>query len=204
METMALLSLVLSMGGAGPSSSQSSNSAPRVDPRVFHIVSTRAPQLKPQEAWKWAQTIESSAQKHGLPTSLVLGVITVESAFRSRVVSIAGAVGLMQVMPRTGEEWAHNLGIKWQGRRSLQDPLTNIRLGTAYLKWLLKRFGGNRDLALASYCHGPGLIRRFVNAGAVPKYRLRYARKVSRAERSVLATFRRVPGLGVPMAVLVF
>lgn len=204
METMALFGLILSMGGAGPGTSQPSNNLSQVDPRVFHVVSTRAPSLKPQQAWQWARAIESSAHKYDLPLSLVLGVITVESGFRPRAVSGGGAVGLMQVMPKTGAQWADNLGIEWHGRRSLQDPLTNIRLGTAYLKWLLKRFGGNRELALAAYCHGPGLIRRFVNAGAVPKYRLRYAGKVRRAEQQVLATFKRVPGLGVPMAVLSF
>jgi soluble lytic murein transglycosylase len=153
-------------------------------------VRARAPALTAAEAVRWARTIEVSAQKHHLDPRLVLAVITVESGFDPRAVSPVGARGLMQLMPKTGRQWAHRLGIPWRGPATLFEPLANIRIGAAYLAWLQRRFRGRQSLALAAYCHGPGLIRRLLEAGPVPQYRLRYAGKVARAEATLGQRFR--------------
>ena len=157
---------------------------------VLATVRARAPHLSAAEAVRWAQTIETSARRHHLDPKLVLAVIAVESGFRARATSPVGARGLMQLMPSTGRQWAERLGIPGRGPATLFEPTTNIRIGTAYLAWLQRRFKGRRALALAAYCHGPGLIRRFVRAGDVPQYRLRYAGKVARAERGLTRAVR--------------
>lgn len=163
------------------------------DPRIYHLLVARVPNITPDRAARLAITIEEAAERYGFEPTFVLGVIRVESYFDPRAVSKVGAIGLMQVLPATGQQVAAELGIPWRGRRTLFDAEDNVRIGTHYLAWLVKRFGGNRTLALASYCHGPGTIRRFVRAGHVPPYRLRYARKVRRAEQRVIAALARVP-----------
>ena len=102
----------------------------------------------------------------GLALGLVLALIMVESGGYSLAVSHVGALGLMQLMPATGEELAHKLGFPWSGEETLFDPLVNVKLGTAYLKQLSDRYDGNVRVALAAYNWGPGRIDRFLRRGS--------------------------------------
>lgn len=96
--------------------------------------------------------IISHARKAGLPEALVYAVIHQESRFNHLVVSPAGAQGLMQLMPATARRFhVTNPFI----------PAQNIRAGTTYLAWLLKRFKGNVRLALAGYNAGEGAVDRY-------------------------------------------
>lgn len=90
------------------------------------------------------------AKQNQLDAILVLSLIKQESAFDSDAVSSAGAMGLMQLMPYTAVEVDPNVE-----QAQLLEPETNVRLGTAYLAGLLKRFNGNIALSLAGYNAGP-------------------------------------------------
>lgn len=195
----ATLFLSLALSVSGKPTPQLEAQLRLEDPRVYELVRRRG-RLAPEEALEWAVAIEAEAKRNDLPVSLVLGVIKVESAFRPRARSVVGAIGLMQVMPSTGRELARQLGIPWRGRRTLQDPLTSIRMGTAYVRRMLDFFGGRRNLALAAYCHGPGVIQRYQRAGHVPARRLRYARKVWRAEQVILRQLERIGRRDLVMA----
>jgi len=187
----AAMFLGLALSVSGPTHSGTEARRVLVDPRVYEVVRARA-HLEPQDALRWAVAIETEAARNRLPTSLVLGVITVESSFRADAKSPVGAIGLMQIMPSTGRTLAHRLGIPWRGVRTLRDPILNVRMGTAYLRRLIDYFGGRQRLALASYCHGPGVIRRYLKQGWVPQRRLRYAHKVRRAEQKILQQLERL------------
>ncbi|MCB9651547.1 MAG: lytic transglycosylase domain-containing protein [Deltaproteobacteria bacterium] len=189
MAAAALLSLALTLNPAVTSDPTGVSPGPD-DLGILATVRARAPALSAAEAVRWAHTIEISAHERGVDPRLVLAVITVESGFDPRAVSPVGARGLMQLMPKTGRQWARRLGIPWRGPRTLFDPLANIQIGAAYLAWLQGRFRGRRSLALAAYCHGPGLIRRLARRGALTQYRLRYAGKVARAEAALGRRFR--------------
>lgn len=105
------------------------------------------------------QSVKKAATKYRLPPNLIKGVIKVESDFRARAVSSAGAQGLMQLMPGTAKE----LGIK--------DPFDinqNIDGGSRYLRKMLDLFGGDLKLALAAYNAGPEAVKRY---GGIPPYR---------------------------------
>jgi soluble lytic murein transglycosylase len=85
----------------------------------------------------------------------VAAVINVESGFRDGAVSPAGAVGLMQVLPSTAKAVARSIGLPGKmDTKALSDPVTNIRVGTAYLAELTARYHGSVDLALAAYNAG--------------------------------------------------
>lgn len=98
-----------------------------------------------------------------LPVSdrLALSIARRESEFDPGVISGAGAVGLMQVMPRTGRETAGRLGIAFSESRMLSDPGYNATLGAAYLGYLIEEFGPNPILISSGYNAGPSRARRW-------------------------------------------
>ncbi len=102
----------------------------------------------------YQQEVAAAAIEHRIEPAWIFGVMRRESAFISDVVSHAGAVGLMQIMPRTGTYIA-DLQSKedWDG--DLTDTATNIDFGTFYLGHVRERFDGHLALATASYNAGP-------------------------------------------------
>jgi soluble lytic murein transglycosylase-like protein len=112
-----------------------------------------------------AHAIVVEARRYALEPSLVLAVMHVESRFYNFAVSPVGAMGLMQVMPATGEQLAARLGIDWVGPQTLFEPTVNVRIGIAYLRELSDRYG-SIDTALAAYNWGPGRIDRRLRLGS--------------------------------------
>ena len=136
--------------------------------------------------------VKRSSGRHGVPESLVLGVIAVESSFDSEACSHVGARGLMQLMPKTAASLARRLG--W-GDYEITDPEFNVEAGTYYLALLLRMFDGDQALALAAYNTGPARVRRWQRAGkALAGYSQRYVAAVRRAQR------RYGEGASIPVA----
>lgn len=104
--------------------------------------------------------VERAAAVHGVDAGLLHAVIKVESNYRHRAVSRAGAAGLMQLMPAT----AKRFGVA--DRFNIEQ---NVLGGAAYLKWLLARFSGDLDLVLAAYNAGEGAVQKHGNR--IPPYR---------------------------------
>lgn len=131
-------------------------------------IRTTTPSDTPSDG-RYDDLIERYARARGLRPDLVRAVIQVESGFNPFARSPKGALGLMQLMPATADD----LGVV-----NAFDPEANIRGGTAYLRELIDRFGGNEELALAAYNAGPGAVERF--GQAVPPYRETrdYVRKI--------------------------
>ena len=102
-------------------------------------------------------TVRRHAEAQRLPVHLVLAVIHQESAFDPAAKSRSGARGLMQVMPATGRELAKQLQLPYSTAR-LHDPDYSVRLGTTYLRRMMRMFDGRVELALAAYNGGPGRI----------------------------------------------
>lgn len=99
-----------------------------------------------------------AAQKYGVDPKLAIAIAKAESGLDPNVVSAAGAVGVMQLMPAT----AAGLGI-----RDLRDPRENIDGGVRYLKQMLDTFQGDVRQAIAAYNAGPEAVKKF---GGVPPY----------------------------------
>jgi soluble lytic murein transglycosylase-like protein len=107
----------------------------------------------------FGQIIYQEAVKNALPPELVAAVVHTESKFIPNARSQAGAMGLMQLVPRTG---------RWLGASNLNDPTQNVSAGAKYLRYLTDRFNGNTQKAIAAYNAGEGNVRRF---GGVPPFR---------------------------------
>ena len=108
-----------------------------------------------------ADTIRREAARNGLDPAWVAAEIRAESVFDPNARSPANALGLMQVLPSTGAEEARRLGLPWRGADSLYDPDTNIAIGTAYLRKMLDRYGGEPYFAIAGYNAGQRPLLRW-------------------------------------------
>ena len=114
--------------------------------------------LFPLDYWP---LIKKYCALHGLDPYLIAALMAQESTFDHDVRSAANAYGLMQVVPDTGRRYARTLRIRWRSTATLTDPEANIRIGTAYFKDLIGRFGG-AHFALASYNAGEHRIARWI------------------------------------------
>jgi hypothetical protein len=112
----------------------------------------------PDRYQRYDRHIHDAAALYQLPEALIRAVIKVESDYDPRVVSCAGARGLMQIMPVV----EHDMGID-----DVWDPRQNIMGGTRLLRKLANRFGGDLTLTIAGYHAGAGAIEHY---HGVPPY----------------------------------
>jgi len=117
------------------------------------------------------QMASKIARRHGVDEPLVHAVIEVESKYNPKAVSRAGAMGLMQLMPKTANRFSV---------ADAFDPVQNVDAGVRYLKELLERYSGQVRLALAAYNAGEEAVERH---GGIPPYRetIDYVKRVQRA-----------------------
>ncbi len=108
----------------------------------------------------WYEEVMAQAQKNGVSTSLIYAMMKAESRFDSDIVSRAGAIGLMQIMPNT----ARGLLGRRVDAEELKDPKTSIVLGARYLASLMKRFSRSQpDVWAAAYNAGPTHAGRWMS-----------------------------------------
>jgi soluble lytic murein transglycosylase-like protein len=133
-------------------------------PRKGKPAQVNVPAQKRGERW-WERRsdappdeIDKAAAKYKIPAELVRAVIWAESAGDGGAISSAGAIGLMQLMPRTAGEMYVEDPV---------DPAQNIMGGTRYLRWLANQFNGDMMLTLAAYNAGPEAVRKY---GGIPPF----------------------------------
>lgn len=124
--------------------------------RLSLFLADRMKELNHVEASQLGRLLVELCTQHRLDPAFVLSLIQAESGFRSRVVSRAGAVGLMQLMPGTAKVLAQEHGIPYRGVESLSNPFLNLKLGVTYLAWLRDRYRGKSPyFHVAAYLVGP-------------------------------------------------
>jgi soluble lytic murein transglycosylase len=106
--------------------------------------------------------VEQAAARHGVDPELLFAVMRVESVYNPQIISYAGAIGLMQIMPRTGRLIARSLGREDFTVDQLLEPEVNVEFAAWYLASLIRRFDGRLPLAIASYNGGPHNVRRWM------------------------------------------
>jgi soluble lytic murein transglycosylase len=115
----------------------------------------------------WSDLKRSSAA-NGLDPYLVASLIRQESEFNPNAVSRANAVGLMQLLPKTGKLVAREVKLKRYTASQLYTPAVNLELGTRYFRGMVDKFGGSFEYALAAYNAGSDRVEDWLNQG---KYR---------------------------------
>lgn len=126
----------------------------------------------------FAILITDEAKKQGIDPLLVTAVILAESTFKIDARSKVGAIGLMQLMPRTAEYISQlkELGIESE---EVKVPEQNIKLGVTYLKEMAKQFSGNLHLTLVAYNWGPGALTKALKTGRkFPRESINYSEKI--------------------------
>jgi soluble lytic murein transglycosylase-like protein len=116
------------------------------------------------EVRRTAAALIAESKRNRIDPALVLAVMHTESGYYNFARSPVGALGLMQIMPATGEMLVREQGLAWTGPDMLFDPELNLRLGTRYLAFLHARYGSWPE-ALAAYNWGPGAIDKKLAEG---------------------------------------
>jgi soluble lytic murein transglycosylase-like protein len=138
----------------------------------------------------YGDAISSASSEFGVDEALLRAVIHAESAFNPRALSVAGAQGLMQLIPGT----ARDMGVL-----DAFDANQNIRGGARYLALLLRNFNGNERLAAAAYNAGPGAVQKY---NGVPPYDETqvYVERVGVLRKRYGETLKSRPSTNVPLA----
>ena len=140
--------------------------------------------VAPEKSALYDPLIREHAELNGVRIDLVRAVVQVESAYNAYARSAKGALGLMQLMPATIQQF---------GVRNPFNPVENIRAGVSYLRQLLDRYSNDEALALAAYNAGPGAVDR--HGVAIPPYKETrdYVSKINR----MAGTATQVPGTNI-------
>ncbi|HVE71971.1 MAG TPA: lytic transglycosylase domain-containing protein [Thermoanaerobaculia bacterium] len=128
-------------------------------PQQLAVISETAREEFFRKEVPFGAIIYKEAKKNNVRPELIAAVVQAESRFKPTARSGAGAIGLMQLVPRTG---------RWMGARDLTNPQQNVAAGAKYLKYLNERFDGNETKVIAAYNAGEGNVKRF---GGVPPFK---------------------------------
>lgn len=141
------------------------------------LISGRKIQYAVTDPTAYDRLIRRTASAHEVDPALVKAVMHIESGFNPHAISDKGALGLMQVMPETGQRY---------GAEDLFDPVQNVRAAVLYIRDLQKRFKNNTRLVLAAYNAGENAVTR--HNGIPPYDETRdYVRKVIKMHHAYTA-----------------
>jgi soluble lytic murein transglycosylase len=112
--------------------------------------------------------LKKYAQENDLDPYLVASLIRQESEFNPGAVSRADALGLMQLLPKTGRKVARELHVGRFSTDQLLAPDFNLQLGTRYFREMVDQFGGRLEYALAAYNAGSDRVQDWMANGVAP------------------------------------
>jgi len=110
----------------------------------------------------YAEKIQENALKQQLDTSIIYALVRRESMFDETAGSPVGAMGLMQIMPKTGKQIAKEIHYPWRSKSVLLQPTVNLKFGAYYYRQMLDKFDGHFALAAAAYNAGPHSVNRWL------------------------------------------
>lgn len=126
------------------------------------------------------ELIATFSEKYDIDSDFIKAIIKQESGFNPKATSKKGAMGLMQLMPKTAE----SLGVL-----DAYNPSQNIEGGVKYLKGLLEKYNNNKELALAAYNAGSAAVKKY---GGIPPYR-----ETQNYVNNIMSTYNKVKEAGL-------
>ncbi len=135
--------------------------------------------LKAQSA-NVEELIETFSEKYNVDSDFIKAIIKQESGFNTKATSKKGAMGLMQLMPKTAEA----LGVI-----DAYNPSQNIEGGVKYLRQMLDKYDNNLEMALAAYNAGPSAVQKY---GGIPPYK-----ETQNYVKTIMNTYNKVKESGL-------
>ena len=157
------------MGSRYPSSVVAKAKTEGFEKNLLKAVQKGLPKAFKNKAASITKTIISESEKYQLDPYFLMAVIAGESSFNPLARGPVGEIGLMQIRASTGKWMAEKIKMKWRGKMTLKDPVSNIKLGAAYLAWLREKFEGQSQLYLAAYNMGPKSVKNALGKNIWPK-----------------------------------
>jgi soluble lytic murein transglycosylase len=137
----------------------------RIKTKITDVISSYSTGLDLASLNQIPHWIYEESRKYDYDPFLLTALIVTESSFNNWARSHRGALGLMQIRPRTGHAMATEVNLPWEGQPTLFKPESNIALGAYYLNKLQNRFNNDVKLALEAYNHGPTKLQRYIQQG---------------------------------------
>lgn len=141
----------------------------KVNGKIYAFTRDRLPKKHRKRYKQIAQTIIDESHKNEFDPVFLISVILGESSFDPDRRGSLDEIGLMQLRPKTGEWIAKKYGLPWHGEKSLKDPVSNIRIGAAYLHYLREKFDDHAQLYLAAYNMGQRNVNEALDRKIWPK-----------------------------------
>lgn len=114
---------------------------------------------------RFQEEVAKASEMYNVDPYLVYSIIQIESNFKETRTSNKGATGLMQIMPETAEWVVEQAGFAPEMLDNLEDPQSNIAIGSWYLAFLERKFHRNHYAVIAAYNAGPGNVERWLIEG---------------------------------------
>ena len=134
-----------------------------IDKRSKYGIRGTEPLWKKSFPQAYIKHVDKYSKKFNVDKFFILSIMRAESRFSKDVVSPVGAIGLMQIIPKTGKQLSYLLGDRFFSPDLLFKYEHNIRYGTRYLSRLLNQFDNKLLLAIASYNAGPHRVKNWLN-----------------------------------------
>ena len=142
---------------------------PNMDDLIYEWVQEGLHKNSKRYTKKVSDTVREESEKYGFDPVFLLAVIQNESGFNPLVRGSHGEIGLMQLLPDTAKWVSTKFNIPCENTVAcLEDPVTNIKLGSAYLSYLRERFSNRSQLYLAAYNMGTGNVNRALSRQMMP------------------------------------
>lgn len=138
--------------------------------RIIEYLRVENMTLKDKKLKIISEMVYKESTRYNLDYRLVLALMKIESNFRDDAVSEKGARGLLQVKPSVAKFIAEDVGIKWRGDETLDEPKENIRIGVHFFSKLIEDFQST-TMALHAYHVGPTRLREILNEDKIPQKR---------------------------------
>jgi len=138
--------------------------------RIIEYLQNENVTLKDKKLRTISEMVYKESTRYNLDYRLVLALMKIESNFRDDAVSEKGARGLLQVKPSVAKFIAEDVGIKWRGDETLDEPKENIRIGVHFFSKLIEDFQST-TMALHAYHVGPTRLREILSEEKIPQKR---------------------------------
>ncbi len=116
----------------------------------------------------YREELLAASAEFDIDPCMLAALVYTESSFQADAVSHVGAIGLMQIMPETGQWLSGKIELsKEYETQDLYDPATNLRLGCWYVRFLLDRYDGQWQEALTAYIAGQGQVDKWLKDPAL-------------------------------------